>query len=142
MTFLKTWWRKKTQQKFIWGKQTFVSFVRKNKYLDVRYGPIARNINIVVFTINNFLYLPMIVYIPSLALAESKFLFSFGISKINRVCVSVSNWMSSNLESSNSPKLLFTFYVRANKSFNFNFNSMLWFWMSSFDSPAKVFSEG
>lgn len=42
------------------------------QYLEVRFRPLARNINIVVFTINTFLYLPVILYIPSLALAERK----------------------------------------------------------------------
>lgn len=43
------------------------------QYLDVRFRPLARNINIVAFTINSFLYLPVILYIPSLAFAERKF---------------------------------------------------------------------
>ncbi|XP_031621524.1 sodium-coupled monocarboxylate transporter 2-like [Contarinia nasturtii] len=49
-------------------------------YLDLRFGPLARNINIVAFTINNFLYLPVIMYIPSCAFAE---LSQFDVHVVN-----------------------------------------------------------
>ncbi|XP_055327149.1 sodium-coupled monocarboxylate transporter 2-like isoform X2 [Sitodiplosis mosellana] len=51
-------------------------------YLDVRFGPLARNINIVAFTLNNLLYLPVIMYIPSLAFAE---LSHFDVHVVNAI---------------------------------------------------------